>query len=654
MTASDLSNNPSEVPQEELILPGFVTRGENGVFINLPNLYKYGGFETFVDRLFTGRILFAKLDYDSFIKLLYDADWLAETQAKCGELKIAEKIVHFLPQRQALYRAVKILESGKYAEYAFEPAILEEAYEEPVYGDPDENGVAPITKMVSKTRQQPTKLDFDEFVADMWLKGVKFGIDEKAVRQAIINNSSARVKIAQYLEATAGRDAEILEVRSDMRCDNSPKILASGKADLHSRKNRFPQVVKGAQLLKKVPRVLGVPGRNVSGEVIEPEMPKDLDLSALATVGTCVEQCSDGEYIVSALDGFLTFDQQTRKVSVSEKIENKGGVSTQTTGDLVLDVDEYIEHGEVQEGCVVTGKHMTFLSDVFGRLVSQGGNIVVGGNLSGGAAESFGGNVTLAQRTSLAVVSARDGEITADYCENTTMVGKVIRVRHAVNCELIADEVYAEIVESCMIAAKNIKIASASDRRNNETLVTVLIPDLSVFDQDITNHKKKIFEIQEAIEAKLRQIDSLKSDVEFAKYLALHEKIKSGAIKLTSEQAGNWRKLMEKNSRMVSQLTKFNAEISEFNRLIEESKNELDAVVKHCDGIGNDISCVIDTVTGQTTVQTMKSTLTVEAFSSMSSGAIRDVLQKMDSYKARIFSDDSGAFDWKLKKQKDA
>ena len=140
------------------------------------------------------------------------------------------------------------------------------------------------------------------------------------------------------------------------------------------------------------------------------------------------------------------------------------------------------------------------------------------------------------------------------------------------------------------------------------------------------------------------------SNVEFAKFLGLYEKIKCGAIKLTSEQAGNWRKLMEKNAKPISQLVKLNAEASELNRLLKEFEDALACVMSTRDEIGNDISCVIDAVTGQTTMQTMRSTLGVEMLSGKSGSDIRDILQKVDSYKARLFSDDTGAFDWKFKK----
>ncbi|OGS98377.1 MAG: hypothetical protein A3H99_09520 [Gallionellales bacterium RIFCSPLOWO2_02_FULL_59_110] len=648
---TDLSGVPSDIPQEELVYPGFVTIRPEGVIIDLRALVLVsGGFELFVNRLFGGGMRFFGLDYAAFLKLLYDADWLAAMQGKSTEARIATKIAQFTPQRQELYRAVKLLEGGNRAEYIFEPVVIEEAYEVPVYGEPGEDGVPVITGYTSKTRQVPTKLDFDEFVAAMWQKGVKFGIDADVVRQAIASGASGRIMAAGHLEPTAGRDAEIQEVFPGLRRDNSPKISRDGKADLKVFKNRFPQVAKGKRLLKKIPRVLGKPGYKVTGEVVEPKIPKDLDLYALAAAGTSVEQAADGEYIVSAIDGFIMLDEQSDRIVVTEKIETKGGISAKTTGDLELGVDEFVEHGEVQEGRGVKGKHMTFLSDVFGNVTSQGGNIRIEGNLSGGRAESLGGNIALCKRTSRAVVRARDGEVTIQNCELSTVIGKIVRIEHAVNCEIIADEVIADAVEGCIIAAKKIKIALAGERSGRETLVTVLIPDMVEFDQRIAALQKKMAEAQESKKDKAAKIDTLKSEPEFAKYLALHERVKSGAIKLTAEQAGNWRKLVEKNAKTSSHLAKLDAELSALDLSVTEAEAEIASALRDRDAIGEGISCVIDKISGQTTGQTMRSAKGAEIFYGMPGSDIRSLLQKVDSHKARIFSEDLGSVGWKFEK----
>ena len=635
---------------DELTLYGFVCRRPKGVFIDLPHLYAAGGFELFIDRLFTGEARFFDLDYATFIKLLYDTDWLASVQGSNSEIRLAAEIVQFPSERRSLYRAVKVLEGGKRAEYIFEPVSIEVSREVPVYGEPDESGTASIIRYEHKVEQQPAKLDFDEFVADMWLKGVKFGIDAQAVRQAIASSTPVRLTIARHLDATEGSDAEIMEVSNNLHRDNSPKVLASGKADLRVFKNRFPQMAKGERMLKKIPRQLGKRGFNVTGVVIEPRKPKDLDLNALASSGTRIEQGPDGEYIVAGQDGFLILDTHSNKVSVTEKIETREGVSVKTTGDLALGVDEFIEQGEVQEGREVKGKHMTFLSDVFGSVISQDGNICINGNLSGGYAQSTGGNVMLGGRVSRAVVLAPDGEVTARFCESSTIIGRIVRIEYAVNCEIIGDEVFADKAEGCVVAAKKIKIASAGERSGREMLVTVLTPDFSGIDQCVKNLKKEIADARESIETRMREIERIKSDLDFAKFLALADRIKSGAIQLTENQVGNWQKLAGKNANMANQFARLEKEVGTLYTSIQVSEKGLSCVTHDRDGMGEDIHCLIDKVAGQTSVQAMKTENGLDIFKGMSGNDIRATLQKASSSKTRIFSGDEGSIDWKFKK----
>ena len=649
----DLPVTPSESGQKDFIFPGFVAMRPNGVFVDLRALtLATGGFELFVDRLFNSDMQFLGLDYGVFMKLLYDQDWLEAMQDKMAEIKMAEKVTAFSPDRKELYHAVKLLDEASRAEYVFEPVNIPQYYREPVYGEPDENGETQIVNYLHKSRLVPAKLNFDEFVAEMWLKGVKFGIDVNAVREAISGTNSARITVARQLEPTSGRDAEIIEVCPDLHRDNSPKILLSGKADLRVFKNRFPQIGKGKRLLKKVPRVLGKPGYKVTGDPILPRIPNDIDLYALASMGTMVAQEKDGEYIVSTRDGFLTIDTKSNHISVTEKIETDSGISIRTTGDLTLDVDEFVEHGEVQEGRRVEGKHMTFLSDVFGNILSNEGNIFISGSLSGGRAETHGGNITLGSNASRAMILAPEGMVTIHYCEHSTVIARVVQIEHAVNCEIIADEVNMELSEGCLIAAEKVAISSSGERRGKETLVTMLIPDLSGFDQKINLLRKKISDEQEARNKKNRELDVLKSDLEFVKYLSLYERIKSGAVKLTAEHAGNWRKMVERNAKTSNLYAKLNGEMSAIELALSQSNEELARVIAEREAMGAGIACNIANVTGQTTGQTMKSVNGIGIFTGKSSHEIRSLLHKVDSHKVRIFSEDQGPINWKYAKHK--
>lgn len=651
----DRSNDATDyASSDEMVLPGFIYNRADGVFVDLPRLLAAdGGLERFVDRLFATGSRFVGLDYDVFLKLLYDADWLVETQSKIANLKLAGSIVRFTSERQDLYRMVKLVDKDKRAEYMFEPAHFDESYQSPVYGAVGADGIAPIVGHEVMVREVSTKLDFDEFVTDMWLKGVKFGLREDSIRKIFASGDTIRLPIAMHEEPTASSDAEIIEVCADLHRDNSPKLLANGKADLGMFKNRFPHVSKGTRLLKKVPRVLGKPGHKVTGVAIESAVPKDLDLHKLSSVGTAVEQTEDGEFIVASMDGFISIDAKSNSISITEKIETKDGISARTTGDLALAVEEFIEHGEVQEGRTVKGKHMTFLADVFGNIISENGNIFIAGNASGGRLEAHDGSVTLGKRATRAVVIAREGEVTAAQCENTLLVGRVVRVEHAVNCEIIADEVYADVVEGCVIAGKLVNIKSAGDRRDKETLVTMLIPDYSAVEQRIAGMKSELEAAQAAIVSKTTEIDALKAEPEFAKFLSLYARIGNGAVKLTDEQASNWQKLVSKNAKPMQQMAHLSKEKSELVQLVKDIEEGLADSMLEQDGMGTGVACKIENIDGHTVGQSMCAANGISVFNGMSGSAIRTMLHTMDGLKERLFIGDDGNVDWKFRESSD-
>eukprot|EP01030_Chromulinospumella_sphaerica_P012314 gene12314-12105_t len=102
-------------------------------------------------------------------------------------IRFASSIEPFQPERRTLYKAVKLI-NGE-AEYFFEPVFFE----------------------IPDMPAQPARLNFDEFVSDMWVKGVRFGIDAPAVRDVISYGRVARIVVARRLAAAPGRDATIEE-----------------------------------------------------------------------------------------------------------------------------------------------------------------------------------------------------------------------------------------------------------------------------------------------------------------------------------------------------------------------------------------------------------------------------------------------------------
>jgi len=643
---TDDKQSTDGVPEAGFLTPAFIVKRDDGVFVVTELLNLPDDFIRFVDRLYNAGERFAEADFELLNKLSYDSEAFDFIKQSLQEVRIAANIVHFTEIRAKLYRPFKILDAGKRVEYLFEPVTLEVSRQEPVYGEPDDQGVAPIVEYVEKIEDVPTTLDFDEFCAAMWLKGVRFGLDEAAIRESILDKTGVRRTVARQLDPTVGRDAEITETSPDLHRDNSPKILANGMADLGQFKNRFPQMTMGTKLLKKVPRVPGKQGRTVAGVPIEPKLPKDLDLFKLTSAGTNIEVVDGAEYIVATMNGFLTLDPKSNKISVSEIIENKGGISVKTTGDLVLSVDQFIEHGEVQEGRVVKGHSMTFMSDVYGRVISDGGNLHLKKHLTGGVAETLSGDIELSGHVSRSLARSGDGDVVVKFSESSTLIGKTVRVEHAVNCEIVADEIEAGVLEGCTIVAKKIHIVTSDERRGNENLVTMLIPDMGEADKLVNKLKSDIAVANTSIGDKTRELDMLKSDADFAKFLVLAERVKSGTVKITSEQAVNWRKLIDKHAKPYAQATKLIAELAALHAIIHLAEEslvvaQLDRVLA-CEGV----TCVIDRVKGQTSVQTMRSHDGVKGMAAMQPSQIRETLKCMDVGKDKIFSDDTGKFEW--------
>jgi hypothetical protein len=638
--------NLADLKEVEVLLPAYLIREAEGIFVDLSLFPVGGGFVQFIDRMFGGGARFSGLDYRVLMDLIYDYDAILDMHGLDAKLRLAQDIVPFSAKRKSLYRAVKMDSDYQRAEYFFEPVSIEVVTEEPVYGEAGPDGVTPVVSAERKVEIQPTKLELDEFIADMWLKGVRFGIEAETVAGVISRGEMGRMRIATQLDPVEGSDAEIEEACSVLHRDNSPKILLNGKADLRKFQNRFPQIEKDARLLKKKPRVLGKPGYKVNGAAIEPEIPKDLDIFPLAGPGTRIERQEGNEYIIADRDGFLSLDTSSNNISVTEKIENKGGISVRTTGDLSLSGNEFIEHGEVQEGRSVEGKNMTFRSAVYGNVLSQGGFVLLESNLSNGSAKSIGGDITSNGRAFNSIIEAWDGKISMKYAESCLILGETVEIERAVNCEIIAEKIEIESVEGCGIAGKQVHIKSSDSCRGKQTIISMLLPDLSQMDGQVQQVLKAIADCKKIIEAKEQDIAKISSDAEVAKYLTLAANIRQGVVKLTEAHQENWQKMLARFSKVDGALNRLSADkqmqLDKIQALLEENVHLLEMREKS----GAGVHCGIDMVTGDTMVRGVVAQNGVAEFRKSKVGDIKTKLREQGSQKERIFSNGTGTLDW--------
>ena len=472
-----------------------------------------------VDGILRSNHYLAGLDYPVLIKALYGhGPALPRDAAGRAVVRIAADILPFTPQRQALYRSVKIADGQ--AEYYFEPVFERD-------GDGEE---------------RQTRLDVDEFVADMWVKGICFGAEVETIRGHIENGVAGRYVVARRLEPLPGMDARVEEVTSDLHRSDAPRQLANGKLDLMSFQNRFPQVAAGTRLLRKVPPASGSPGFDLNGIPIAPEAPRDLDLASYAGDGTAVELAPEGEFLVARQDGFLSVDPKSSRIAIADKIVSRDGVSARTTGNLHL-AGDYEEFGEVQEQRIIEAESITVHADVYGHLVARGGAIVLRRNLVGGSARNLDGGVRVLGVASQATIQAIKGEVWLERAENCVISGARIRIETAINCEIIGDEVDVAHAEGSAIAGRRVAIGRAAPWKQEEMLAWLLRPDCAHIEAALAQERERMDQFDQLAAQRRGAMETLTGEPGMRKYLTIAPRLRKGELVLTPEQEPQFRRL---------------------------------------------------------------------------------------------------------------
>lgn len=637
--------NLTDLRDDQVALPRFIFKRKEGLFVDLGWLESNADLQAAVDQIFSAGAYFLDLDYEKFIQLLYLTDPMeVRNAAKAGDPKLvvrfAADVVAFSPQRRTLYKAVKI--GNGEAEYYFEPAYLETVIDDPVWRDGE------VVDVVKKTVTTRTSLTFDEFVADMWNKGIHFGIDVDTVRSYIASGKSERTVIARRLEPVLGKAADIQELAKELHRDDAPKELPNGRLDLRQFKNRFPQINKGAFLLKKIPRVMGTTGFEISGKPIEPPIPKDFDLATLSGPGTQVLSTDRGEFIVSVQEGFLNLDTKTNQISITEKIINREGVSAKTTGDLMLTGDEYEEHGEVQEKRLIEGNNIVMHADVFGTVSSRGGDILLKCNLVGGSALNQDGNITVAGVASGATLQAKNGTITLARAENCVVVGTKVKIDKATNCDILAEEILINSAEGCALAGKTIALSNAGPRKQSEMLIFLPVPDLAEFDRKIAVLQEKIDEIEAVMKKKSLDLENVANLPYVKKYLLVAAQLKKGEITLTPEQQEGLQKLSALANPALKLIAKVNAEIKQGIVEKQELTGKLELLNERRKEVESGVSCAISNITGDVLVRALKvSTENENALYEIPLANLKSTLRGTSMNGETIYAGRSGTLEWK-------
>ncbi|QSA97135.1 flagellar assembly protein A [Methylococcus sp. EFPC2] len=664
---SDVVGNLVDLDEGEILLPSFVLQKPEGLFVDLERLDETPQeLWQFVTVTFASGAYFKGIDYPSFQTVLFDPAETAKLRADLQEsglapqIRFAASLARIPDERKPLYRAVKTPSDFTQASYLFEPLILDRS----VAGSAEDG--SPAEAVVSES----VRLDFDEFVAHLWNRGVRYGLLEAEVRARIADDQTkpAWMIVARQTAPSRSKDAEIAEVFDKLHRDRSPSILWDGKADLRRFKNTFPQIGKGMRLVRKLPGVAGAPGRDVAGFPIRPNPPKDIDLSRLAGAGIEWEAGEEGEFLVSGMDGYVNIDTRSQQFFITERLVNREGIGVRTTGSLDIVADQFEEHGDVEQGFSVTGHSIRVKGNVFGGVISKGGVVKVRGNVLKGQVRNADGPIEIGGFASHAHIESTQGEVRLSRAENSVIRARTVVLDEIRNCIVVGDTIEIGSLQNCLVGGKAISVGRAGLKPGlsgrDENVFVLEVPDLADLGRHIDEESGAIAEAELAVTAKKAEFE--KNSARYGEvvatpavrsYLENAKKVKEFQAKggvLTAEQSKALAQLRGKVANELAEIAELSAalrglggELESLELSLEERRAIKAAYEAQAGELAEGVVIRIESVAGMSVVRKRRITSTSPRLLTMSNSAeLRRELDSLGSGQDRVFEVDSGTVDW--------
>ncbi|MCB1909256.1 MAG: DUF342 domain-containing protein [Rhodocyclaceae bacterium] len=624
---ADSANDP--------VLPGFVVRRSDGLFVDLERFRDSSEFRHLIERLMAAGYLFRGISYADFCALMFDypAAAVKEAVAHCRSsgreamIRWAAALDSFDPARATLYRKVHFDDGCAY--YLFEPVCLD------AVGTQSE-------------ASEPTRLDVDEFIVQMWLKDLRAGLDVDTIRDCIEHQRYGRTLIARTIAPQPGADATVLELCNGLRRDDRPRVLPDGRADLTQFSNRFPQVKNGVRLLRKVAPVPGKAGRDLRGGLLAAPVPSDFDIEDLAGPGTRIERQDGEQYVSAAMDGFLDIDADTNQIAITTTIVHRHGVSVRTTGDLALMGEHFEEFGEIQERRTVEGRSITAHADVFGHVVSSGGEVRLERNLSGGSAVNRDGPIRIDGLVVNAWVHAPRGEVHLKRAEGAVISARHVIAEQVIACDIYADKVDIADVQGCVVAATTMSLERAGARRTAATTVHLVLPRTAALRKRLSALRDEANRLDSEIAQTEKRRAALVDDPEISRYLQVARRLRSGELSLKPEHRSAFEALARRLAPGLKDCSVLSSHLDECRSRRTTLDDSLAAVERELRTVLGDSRCTIGTVAPGVVIRAMEIAEDDKAIGALSANELKTRLRAANS-RGRVLPHAEGqTFDWQL------
>ncbi|MGI6604001.1 MAG: DUF342 domain-containing protein [bacterium] len=242
-----------------------------------------------------------------------------------------------------------------------------------------------VLTLSTEVRESAPVLKVEEIEAALRKKGVFVGLNWGGIEELAADPTGMPRVVAEGTPPIPGKDAWIELKFQEME---GPKVRASleeSKVDWREL-SYIPTVVEGDELAVKHPLVLGRPGLSVTGQPIEPLVPRDVELVA----GQGAQVVDNGMRVVATQKGRPT--AANGRIEVLPILVQERGVDL-STGNIRFTGDVLVK-GNVSETMVVqAGGNIEVLGNAEHAMLIAGGEIAVRRNLIGGLVRAGGAGV---------------------------------------------------------------------------------------------------------------------------------------------------------------------------------------------------------------------------------------------------------------------
>lgn len=249
-----------------------------------------------------------------------------------------------------------------------------------------------------------TEWSFDRMLAYVTQKGIRFGINEEAIRQLVANPESLKDNpwlIAEGEAPVPGEDGYI-QMTYEKKDQTGPSIMPDGTVDYYNIRT-LDNIKAGQTIAVLVPPTEATPGKTVTGEAI----PGKNGVPARFKLGKNVQLNEDGQGLLASIDGLVS-TTDGGKINVFALYEVPG------------DVDFHI--GNI---------------DFVGTVIVRG-NVLPGFKIKASGDIRVMGNVEAADLTADGKIEVLSGIIGLHKC--TIEAGTDVRTSYMHNAKVIAKE----------------------------------------------------------------------------------------------------------------------------------------------------------------------------------------------------------------------